>query len=267
MDSHGRVAGTPATALGMVCAPMSPEDRLEQAQSILGYRFADTSQLATALTHASLTDSRLNSNERLEFLGDAVLGLVCCEQIFSQYPDLLEGEMTKIKSLVVSRTSCAAMARKLGLDQLLMLGKGMQQHRELPQSLAAGTMESVIAAIFVDGGMDAAKAFLRPLLGPVIASAYASGHQENFKSLLQQHAQQLFQETANYIVLDEKGPDHSKAFELCVEIGNRRFPASWGSSKKQAEQLAALAALTELGITEQDSNGRVLLIRVPTAAA
>ena len=174
--------------------------------------------------------------------------------------------MTKIKSLVVSRTSCAAMARRMGLDGLLMLGKGMQQHRELPQSLAAGTMESVIAAIFLDGGIDAARAFLRPLLGPVIASAYASGHQENYKSLLQQHAQQIFQQTADYLVLDEKGPDHSKAFELCVEIGNRRFPACWGSSKKQAEQMAALAALTELGITAQDAEGRIQLVRIAGAA-
>lgn len=245
---------------------MSNEDRLEQAQVILGYRFTDSSLLTTALTHASLTDSRLNSNERMEFLGDAVLGLVCCEQIYSQFPDLLEGEMTKIKSLVVSRSNCAAMARRLGLDALLMLGKGMQQHRELPQSLAAGTMESVIAAIFLDGGIDSARAFLRPLLGPVIASAFASGHQDNYKSLLQQFAQQLFQETADYLVLDEKGPDHSKAFELCVEIGGRRFPACWGSSKKQAEQMAALAALTELGITAADADGRILLVRATTSA-
>jgi ribonuclease-3 len=245
---------------------MSLEDRLEQAQAILGYRFTDPSLVTTALTHASLTDSRLNSNERLEFLGDAVLGLVCCEQIFSLHPDLLEGEMTKIKSLVVSRANCAAMARSIGIDALLMLGKGMQQHAALPQSLAAGTMEAVIAAIFLDGGIDAARAFLRPLLAPVIASAYASGHQENYKSLLQQHAQQMFQETANYLVLDEKGPDHSKAFELCVEIGGRRFPTCWGSSKKQAEQMAALAALTELGITTQDANGQIQLVRTAGAA-
>ena len=91
MVSRGHAAGTPASARARVCAPMSHEDRLEQAQVILGYRFSETSVLTTALTHASLTDSRLNSNERLEFLGDAVLGLVCCEQIFSQFPDLLEG--------------------------------------------------------------------------------------------------------------------------------------------------------------------------------
>ncbi len=245
---------------------MSIELRVEQSQQVLGYQFKDPSLLVKALTHASLTDSRLNSNERLEFLGDAVLGLVCCEQIFELYPDLLEGEMTKIKSLVVSRASCAAMARRLGLDGLLMLGKGMQQHRELPQSLAAGTMEAIIAAIFLDGGVDCARAFLRPLLGPLISAAFDSGHQENYKSLLQQHAQQLFQETANYIVLDEKGPDHSKAFELCVEIGVRRFPACWGSSKKQAEQLAALAALTELGITVRDEHGRIQLVRPPAPA-
>ncbi len=250
-----------------MCALMPLEDRLERVQEILGHQFTDHSLLETALTHASLTDSRLNSNERMEFLGDAVLGLVCCEQIFAQFPELLEGEMTKIKSLVVSRANCAAMARRLGLDTLLMLGKGMQQHRELPQSLAAGTMESVIAAIFLDRGMDHARAFLRPLLGPVIASAYASGHQDNYKSLLQQHAQQRFQETADYVVLDEKGPDHSKAFELCVEIAGRRFPACWGASKKQAEQMAALAALTELGVTQQDAEGRIQLVRAGGPAA
>ncbi|MBX3404721.1 MAG: ribonuclease III [Phycisphaeraceae bacterium] len=245
---------------------MPLEERLEKAQQALGYRFADSSLLGTALTHASLTDSRLHSNERLEFLGDAVLGLICCEEVFTLYPELLEGEMTKIKSLVVSRASCAVMARRMGLDGLIMLGKGMQTHRELPQSLAAGIMEAMVAAVYLDGGLSAARAFLRPLLQPVIRDAYASGHQDNYKSLLQQVAQQQFGDAATYIVLDEKGPDHSKAFELCVEIGGRRFPSTWGASKKQAEQAAALAALIELGVTQRDDAGRIRLVR-PAAAA
>lgn len=244
---------------------MPLEERIEKAQQALGYRFADAALLSVALTHASLTDSRLNSNERMEFLGDAVLGLICCEQVYTLYPELLEGEMTKIKSLVVSRANCAIMSRSLGLDGLIMLGKGMQQHRELPQSLAAGIMEAVVAAVYLDGGLEAARTLLHPLLEPVIREAYASGHQDNYKSLLQQFAQQHFGEPANYVVLDEKGPDHSKAFELCVEIGGRRFPSTWGASKKQAEQAAALAALTELGVTQREETGRIRLVRIPAA--
>src|SRR5439155_10833856 len=117
-----------------------------ELQTRIGNRFRDQSLLARAMTHASVTDQRKDSNERLEFLGDAVLGLVCCELIYSLYPEFLEGEMTKIKSTVVSRQTCAAISRELGLDGYLTLGKGMQGYRALPQSLAAATLEGVIAA-------------------------------------------------------------------------------------------------------------------------
>lgn len=234
-------------------------DQLDALQTILGRRFDSTDTLTRALTHASTTDSRVESNERLEFLGDAVLGLICCELIYALYPEYLEGEMTKIKSTVVSRQTCAAIARGMGLDKFLLLGKGMQGHRTLPQSLAAATLESIIAAIYFDGGLGAARQFLEPILTPLIHRAADSGHQENFKSVLQQHAQTKFGASPSYHVLDEKGPDHAKCFEVCVEIDGRRFPACWGQSKKQAEQQAALNALAELGITAED-NGHVRVV-------
>jgi len=239
--------------------PTLPSDVLQRAQAALGYQFQDTDVLARALTHASIAAARVDSNERLEFLGDSVLGLITSERIFQRFPSLLEGEMTKIKSSAVSRQTCAMLARSLGLEVMLLLGKGMQTTGEMPQSLAAAVLEALIAAIYLDGGFDAARRFVTPLIDPLIERAYASGHQENFKSVLQQHAQQSGLETPTYRVLDEKGPDHAKCFKVGVEIGARKFEASWGQSKKQAEQAAALHALRELGVVQQTAEGHLVV--------
>ncbi|MCC7388451.1 MAG: ribonuclease III [Phycisphaerales bacterium] len=230
---------------------------LEQIESIVGYRFADPALLARAFIHSSVAAHRLESNERLEFLGDSVLGLVVCQRIFDLYPDLLEGDMTKIKSAAVSRRTCARIARDMGLHRWLVLGKGMQGHTNLPQSLPAAVFEAVIGALYLDGGFQAAEAFLLPLLDPIIESAADSGHQQNFKSVLQQFAQQNLDRSPGYRTLDEKGPDHAKCFKVCVEIGEQRFTAVWGQSKKQAEQQAALTALFELGVAVEHDNGEV----------
>jgi ribonuclease-3 len=234
-------------------------DLVRRAQAALDYQFNDSALLVQALTHASIAAQRVESNERLEFLGDSVLGLVTSQRIFQRFPALLEGEMTKIKSSAVSRQTCAMLARSLGLDELLILGKGMQTSGDMPQSLAAAVLESIIAAIYLDGGFEAATRFLAPLIDPLIERAAASGHQENFKSVLQQHAQQHGMETPLYRVLDEKGPDHAKCFKVGVDIGGRRFEASWGQSKKQAEQMAALHALRELGLLQQTPEGHVVI--------
>ncbi len=235
-------------------------EALTELQLRLGYTFADPAMLVRALTHASTTDSRKDSNERLEFLGDAVLGLVCCEMIFELYPDELEGEMTKIKSTVVSRQTCAVIAREFGLENYLILGKGMLGQRSLPQSLAAATLEAIVCAIYLDGGITAARAFLGPILTPLIRRAARSGHQENFKSVLQQTAQVRFGRSPVYHVLDEKGPDHAKCFEVCVEIDGRKFRPCWGNAKKTAEQAAALSALDELGVTTVEADGHIRIL-------
>jgi ribonuclease-3 len=235
---------------------------IEQAQRLVGHDFADTDLLLLALTHSSVSDSRLASNERLEFLGDAVLGLLVCDRIFVNFPDLLEGEMTKIKSTIVSRRTCADIARDLGLHELIRVGKGMQSDAELPASLAAAVLESIIGAVYIDAGIDAVRGFLVPLVDPLIQDAAACGHQRNFKSVLQQHAQQELGAIPQYRTLDEKGPDHAKAFKITVEIAGRRFEPSWGQSKKQAEQQAALNALRELGVIESDDDGRLRIASV-----
>jgi ribonuclease-3 len=231
------------------------------AEGKLGHTFRSPALIQRALTHASVTEQRVESNERMEFLGDSVLGLVVARRIYERFPDLLEGEMTKIKSTAVSRQTCARIARRLGLDELLVLGKGMQKGEPMPPSLAAAVFEAVIAAVYLDGGYDAAERFIAPLLDPLIERAASSGHQENFKSVLQQHAQQTEQDPPAYRVLDEKGPDHAKAFKVCAEIGGRRFTACWGQSKKQAEQLAALTALEELGLVEKSADGELKVVR------
>lgn len=230
---------------------------LRAAEQALSYSFADPALLALALTHASVADARLESNERLEFLGDAVLGMISCERIYTLFPDLLEGDMTKIKSATVSRRTCADIARELGIDELLSIGKGMQGQYELPNSLAAAVLESVLGAIYLDGGYEAAREFAIPLLDPLIEAAAECGHQQNFKSVLQQHLQQSEGSTPSYRVLDEKGPDHAKCFKVVVELGDHRFEPAWGQSKKQAEQQAALNALHELGVVEEDDEGMV----------
>jgi len=239
------------------------DELIAEAQRVMGVVFDDPAHLELALRHASHSESRLDSNERMEFLGDAVLGVIVCERIYQLFPDALEGEMTKIKSTVVSRKTCADVAERMGLERLLILGKGMQTQEDLPRSLAAAVLESVIAAVYLDKGFDAAKGFLLPLLDPFIDEAERSGHQQNFKSVLQQHAQAVLGESPIYRVLDEKGPDHAKAFKVGVEIAGHIYEACWGQSKKQAEQQAAQNALRDMGVLKRDEEGRLRVVEPP----
>jgi ribonuclease-3 len=231
-----------------------------QIEQVLGHQFRDERLLDLAFRHASVSDSRLDSNERMEFLGDAVLGMIVCERIYQRYPNSLEGEMTKIKSLAVSRKTCAKLARSLGVEHFISVGKGMMTQARLPASLAAGVLESMIAALYLDGGMEAVRRFLEPLIDPLIHEAVESGHQHNFKSVLQQHAQQAMGCAPQYRILEEKGPDHSKAFQIAVELSGVLYEASWGQSKKQAEQQAALNALCAMGLIAHDENGETRLV-------
>ena len=233
---------------------------VDQAAEVLGYRFKDETLLNEALTHASSADHRLKSNERLEFLGDAILGFVVCEYLYQHFPELLEGEMTKIKSAVVSRKVCARVSRQINLSAMLNLGKGIGNRSPLPGSIAAAVFESIIAAIYIDGGMQAARDFILEHMIPFIREAAQSTHQQNFKSVLQQYAQRYLPTNPVYLVLDEKGPDHSKRFEVCVEIEGERFGSAWGNSKKEAEQKAALHALCALKIARVTQDDRVVLL-------
>jgi ribonuclease-3 len=224
------------------------ETALDACQERLRYRFRDPELLNAAMTHASCADHRRDSNERLEFLGDAVLGLVVCHALFERLPDSMEGDLTKIKSAVVSRRACARVATALGLHDVLQCGQGMEVGDGMPRSLAAAALEAVIAAVYLDGGFDAAREFILTHMAAEIDEASKSEHQFNFKSQLQQYAQRELSLTPSYELLDEKGPDHSKCFEIAASVGHRHFPSAWGPSKKEAEQKAAWLALVKLGV-------------------
>lgn len=219
------------------------KDLIARTQEILQYEFQDPELLITSLTHASCADHRVNSNERLEFLGDAVLGMVVCDVIYRNYAEWLEGELTKLKSIVVSRLVCAKVADEMGLTDLLILGNGVSSSVRLPTSLRAAVYESLIGALYVDGGFDVAREFVLRTLDDKIREWADSENRDNYKSALQQYVQRVLSTAPRYESLDEKGPDHSKCFEICVVVGHERFPSAWGPSKKTAEQEAARRAL------------------------
>ncbi len=228
---------------------MTPELQL-RAETTLGYTFKNPALLREALTHASIAESRLHSNERMEFLGDAILDVIVCEDIYNRFPHFMEGELTKLKSAVVSRRACAEVSRDTGLVDLLITAKGVNAREAISPSLAAAVYESIVAAIYLDGGFEPVKHYVLRTITPKLEQIAADPHHENYKAVLQQHAQREFGSPPVYELLDEKGPDHSKCFEVAVMIAGRRFQSAWGPNKKMAEQKAALLALEELGVLE-----------------
>lgn len=220
--------------------------KLQVCEERIGYAFQQKALVQAALTHASGADHRLASNERLEFLGDAILGATICEILYHRFPECQEGELTRIKSVVVSRQTCARIGARLGMQDCLILGKGMASSSRLPDSLLADVFESLIAAIHLDGGSGAAREFIERETMFEIEAAVNGGSGENFKSQLQQLAQRDFGSTPVYELLDEQGPDHSKSFKVAALVGETRFAAAWGRNKKEAQQRAAYNALSTL---------------------
>jgi ribonuclease-3 len=219
---------------------------LDECQEAIGYKFKRPELLRAALTHTSGANTRGASNERLEFLGDSVLGLVTCEQLFLRFPDYQEGDLTKVKSVVVSRKTCAQFSREIGLGDYLFLGRGVSTHGEMPSNMLADVFESLVASIFLDGGWDEAKAFVLRFIGPEVERVARDAVGANSKSLLQQVAQREFGGTPRYYLLDEQGPDHDKCFKVAAEVNDHKFPPAWGNTKKEAELKAALNALAEI---------------------
>ncbi|MEL7240248.1 MAG: ribonuclease III [Planctomycetota bacterium] len=231
-------------------------DLRDDAERLLGHTFDDAELLEEALTHSSAADDRLASNERMEFLGDAVLDLVVCELLYRKFPENQEGELTKMKSAIVSRRTCAAVARETKLADLLIVGKGITGRSEIPASLAAAVYESVVAALYLDGGFEPARRYIVDTITPHVDLIVDSMHAHNYKALLQQHVQKEYTGTPVYELLDEQGPDHSKCFEMCVNIGGRRYEGAWGPNKKTAEQKAAVNALESLGVLKSRAAGK-----------
>lgn len=215
-------------------------------EEILRYRFRDKRILSKAITHASIANTRLKSYERLEFLGDSILGFIVCEFLFQKYPDWLEGELTKVKSNVVSRQTCARIAEELKIEHCLIVGKGVGNSGRVPKSLLANALESIIGAMYLDGGIEAVKEFLIPWVETQVEEAVRGGLEVNYKSDLQQYSQKRYGLPPNYRLVGDRGPDHDKWFLVRAEINKHEYSPAWGKNKKEAEQKAAANALAAI---------------------
>ncbi|MEM6471783.1 MAG: ribonuclease III [Planctomycetota bacterium] len=221
-------------------------EKLSRCEEIVAYRFKDPELLRNALTHASGAAHRLASNERLEFLGDSILGFVVCSWLYEDYPEYSEGDLTKIKSAVVSRRTCGKVACRIGLDECLIVGRGVTRNRSYPRSLVSDVFESVVAAIYLDGGHEIVRQRLQQWLRSEVEIAVQSQGSTNYKSTLQQRAQRDIACTPIYRLKQETGPDHRKTFLISAVIDGTEFTAAWGTNKKEAEQKAAANALAEM---------------------
>lgn len=228
----------------------NPSDPITEAmarcEAAIDYRFSDRKLLQLCLTHSSIARTRFESNERLEFLGDAIMGAAVCEQLYQLYPTKPEGELTRIKSVIVSRTTCSRISSELGLESCVQLGKGLADAESIPSSILAAVFESLVAGVYLDGGYEAARSFVHRLMAPEIERTVETSHGKNYKSLLQQHVQKINRATPVYRLVDQTGPDHLKNFQIAVQIGTELFPPAWGPNKKEAEQRAAENAWNQL---------------------
>lgn len=229
------------------------EKRLDEFEIVLAHRFENRELLRLALTHSSLKDEWTPSNERLEFLGDSILGLAVSHHLFATYPHLTEGEMTKLRSMTVSETALIALGKRLELGRHLRVGKGIRKGRAVPASLIANGVEAIVGAVYLDAGFESARALVVSWLEGDIAKLLSKKHATNYKAALQQATQRLFARHPGYAVLNEIGPDHKKEFVIAVRIGDREFPSAKGKTKKIAEQRAARLALRVL---KRDGTGR-----------
>lgn len=219
---------------------------LEDFQQEIGYNFTNVDLLKQALTHGSSTAVKAENNERLEFFGDAVLELVICELLYEDCPESPEGELTEIKSYIVSRKALAEAAKRIGIREIAVLGKGISAKEELPVSVYANFFEAIVAAVYLDGGLEAVREVSLRLLDKEIVQAKESAKDENYKSLLQEHVQSEKIGDLTYGVISSQGPEHAREFLVGAYVDKAEIGRGAGASKKNAEQLAAKHALTNL---------------------
>ena len=222
---------------------------MEQLQNNLGYHFKNPALLARALTHSSYANERhvdTGDNERLEFLGDSVLGFITAEYLFANHRDFPEGELTKLRAYAVCEKSLFSYAEEIGLGNYLKLGKGEERTggRTRP-SVLSDAFEAVIAAIYLDGGMDEAKKFVLRFVVPYVE---AKPTFKDYKTMLQEVVQKNQGETLEYVIVSETGPDHDKCFTVEVHLNSNIIGRGVGGSKKKAEQNAAKESLELMGI-------------------
>jgi ribonuclease-3 len=231
------------------------KDPLRRLQQDIGHTFCDPQLLLTALTHSSHANESANPtphNERLEFLGDAVLELCVSEELFARFPQAPEGALTLLRSKLVSEPALAELARACGLDRCLLLGKGEEsQGGRTRASLLSDALEAVFAAIFLDGGFEAARGSIRRIFADMWPETLVEPRSKDYKSRLQELTQKRSKARPVYTLADSRGPEHEKMFEVRVVLPDGEEVTAQGSSLKKAEQLAARKALAALGDTEE----------------
>lgn len=234
---------------------MTPASSADSAPSLLDYRFKNPALLAEALTHKSHVNERKGTtrthNERLEFLGDAVLSLIISDHLAQLYTQLSEGALSKLKANLVSEASLAQAARRMNLGALLRLGRGeeLSQGRE-KNSLLADALEALIAAVYLDGGLEASRIFTLGVMQDELRQAEAhqsTPGEEDYKTRLQEWCQKRYDQLPHYVIVRESGPDHQKHFEVEVRVNERVAGNGQGMNKKEAEQMAARRALEQIG--------------------
>jgi len=229
---------------------------IKDLETAIGYRFRNITLLQNALTHSSYANEHwhdsLMSNERLEFLGDSVLGMVVAEYLYATFPDRPEGELTRMRADMVCEQALAVVANRLCLGEHLLLGHGEEQGGGRGRdSILADAVESVIAACFLDGGMEAAKRFIRQY---VLCNVPVTRlHNVDYKTALQELVQKKKDQTLSYELIGESGPDHDKRFTVAVFLNGKKVGEGIGSSKKRAEQEAAHSALETLFPSENEA--------------
>lgn len=224
---------------------------MESLEAKLNYKFKNIDLLKNALVHSSYANEIRNgvfSNERLEFLGDSVLSIIVAEHIYNKYPNMPEGELTRLRASLVCEKSLCFFSRELNLGDFLLLGKGEVKNggRER-DSILADAFESVLAAIYLDGGMNAAKVFVQNTVLRDLKQHKSDDSFKDYKTTLQEIIQRNPEESINYILIDESGPDHDKQFTVAVHLNSNVIGQGVGKSKKQAEQMAARQALKLMG--------------------
>lgn len=229
-------------------------NNLDALQSRLGYVFKDISFLKTALTHKSYVNEAPNKeeikdNERFEFLGDAVLGLVISDFLIKKFPDYSEGSLSKLKSFIVSESFLFEIAKELELGKYLMLGRGEENSGgRRKRSILADASEAVLASIYLDGGLESAYDFILQHMEEKMMKIAHNAYVPEYKTILQEYTQCEFGCVPTYKVVSEKGEDHSPEFEVSIFIENKLYGKGKGRSKRKAEQDAAYNALLNMDV-------------------
>lgn len=224
---------------------------MQELEQKLNYAFHNSALLREAMSHSSYANehraAHLNSNERLEFLGDSVLGFVTAEFLFRQHPDLPEGDLTRIRAALVCEQSLYEVARKLDLGRYLKLGRGEEAGGGRQRiSILADATEAVFAAVYLDGGIEAAAALIHRLLLDAEREEVVEERRRDYKTALQELVQRHADQVLTYRMVGEAGPDHDKTFAAEVLLNGEAIGSGSGHSKKEAEQAAAKAALEDL---------------------